>query len=203
MERDDAVAGGGGLDERPGEQLPAGGVPAQGHEDRPPPPAAHAHAPQRRRRAPRDRKRPELHGWLTRLIPWEWESVRALLCSTLLRWTMEGGPVAVAFLYEGGPGEKAGPEEGAEAEGRPLVPLPWQPSWLRGRREFLKRCRCWPPLVWLASAAGGVLESGRRRLHAARLAGGRIHRPAASCAAAAARDRPSDLDTGRAARRYC
>jgi hypothetical protein len=56
--------------------------------------------------------------------------------------------VAVAFLYEGGPGEKAGPEGGAEAEGRPLVPLPWQPSWLRGRREFLKRCRCWPPRLW-------------------------------------------------------
>jgi hypothetical protein len=98
--------------------------------------------------------------------------------------------VAVAFLYEGGPGEKAGPEGGAEAEGRPLVPLPWQPSWLRGRREFLKRCRCWPPLVWPLPRVGWGVGVGTTQA-ARRAACGRSHPPSSSHQRCRRRARPA------------
>jgi len=75
---------------------------------------------------------------------------------------------------------------------RAPVPLPWHPSWLRGRAPGIFKA-----LPLLASAAGVGVGTTQAARCTPRAACGRSHPP--SSAAAAARDLPSDLDTDRAA----
>ena len=102
---------------------PGRNYPASASENRPPPPATQAHAPQRRRRAPREGERPELHaGWSVDpspacLVPPLLEACMvpallkpgALVCSAqlrtaLLRWMRGGGPAGGGCVICGGGG---------------------------------------------------------------------------------------------------